>query len=135
MHFIAKQFVVTNRTTVAFKTCTGAKNPPPPPYRWFSYKSEMPNDCNYDDDCSCGLYCCNFLLNFYIKLGRIDPGIIPDVASKILWEYTKSCKFFLATSNHLLNLILLTMWTTIGCTLSVARWQAYFCQRTVTVDP
>ncbi len=44
----------------------------------------MPDDDEYDDDGSCGPYCCNFLLNFYIELGRIDPGFIPDVTSELL---------------------------------------------------
>ena len=84
VQFIAKKFGVTNRTTVVFKTHTGTKNPQPPPYKWFSYKSVMIDDEEYDDDCSCGLYCRNFLLIFYIKLGRIDPGIVPNVTSELL---------------------------------------------------
>ncbi len=54
----------------------------------------MPDNGKYDDTCSCGLYCYNFLLNFDIKLGRIDPGIVPDVTSEFHWEQTKSCMIF-----------------------------------------
>ena len=54
----------------------------------------MPDNGKYKEDCPCDWYCYNFLLNVYIKLGRIDPGIIPDVTSEFLGEQTKSCIFF-----------------------------------------
>ena len=85
-HFIAKQFGVTNRSNVVFRTSDAAKKPQPSSHKWFSYKSVMPDNGEYDDNLSCGPYCCNFLLNFYIKLGRIDPGFVPDVTSELLWK-------------------------------------------------
>ncbi len=87
VHFISKKFEATHRTIVVFKTCVGAKNPLASPYKWFSYKSEMPDDGKYDDNCSCGPNCCNFLINFYIDLRRIDPVIVPDVTSELLFKY------------------------------------------------
>ncbi len=52
VHVIAKQFGATYRTTVVFKTLL-VPNPKTSPYKWFSYKSEMPEDGEYNDVCSC----------------------------------------------------------------------------------
>lgn len=54
----------------------------------------MPDDGNYDDSCSCGSQCCNFMLNFYTKLGRFDLEIVPVVTSESVWEKTKSSMIF-----------------------------------------
>ena len=50
VHFIAMHFGMTNRRTVVFKTHAGTKNFQPPLFEWFSYKSVMPDDGEYNDE-------------------------------------------------------------------------------------
>ena len=88
VHFIAKQFGLNNRSHLVFKKNT-SRAPAPSPSKWYSYKSVMPDDGEYDDGCSCGPHSCNFLLNMYNKLGRIDPKIMPDIRSELLRVPTK----------------------------------------------
>ena len=48
VHFIAKQFGLNNRSDLVFKKKTG-RAPTPSPSKWYSYKSVMPDDGEYDD--------------------------------------------------------------------------------------
>ncbi len=91
VHFIAKQLGVTNRADAVFQTKAGCKRVKPSPYKWFASKETMSDDGKDDDDCSCGPYCLNFLLDLYIKHKRIQPGFVPDITSELLTRRTKSC--------------------------------------------
>ncbi len=51
----------------------------------------MSDDKEYDDDCSCGPYCLDFIINLYLKLKRLKPGLIPDVTSELIRRHKKTC--------------------------------------------
>jgi hypothetical protein len=96
VHFIAKKFGLNNRSHLVFKKNTG-RAPTPSSSKWYSYKSEMPDDGEYDDSCSCGPHSCNFLLNIYNNLGRNDSKIMPNIRSELLRVPTKICLILVLT--------------------------------------
>ncbi len=68
VHFVAKQMGVTNRSNVVFNNPNSRRKPLTSPYKWFAKTNAIPDDGEYDDDYSCGPYCCDFLLNLVILL-------------------------------------------------------------------
>ena len=63
----------------------------PSPFKWFAKVEEIPDDDKYDDDRSCGPYCLLFIINLYLKLHWLEPGLIPDITSELIRRRTKSC--------------------------------------------
>jgi hypothetical protein len=90
VHFVVKQMGVTNRSNVVFDNPNSRRKPMTSPYKWFAKTNAIPDDGEYDDDYSCGPYCCNFLLNLFRTLGRIDCNIIPEYTSEMMRLRTKS---------------------------------------------
>jgi hypothetical protein len=69
---VVKQLGLTNRSNVVFDNPSSKRTPTSSPYKWFAKINVMPDDGDYDDDYSCNVYSCNFLLQLYKSLGRID---------------------------------------------------------------
>jgi hypothetical protein len=90
VHCIVKHLGVSNRSNVVFDNPSSKRTPKPSPYKWFAKINVMPDDGDYDDDYSCGAYSCDFLLNHYKSLGRIDCKIIPEITSDLMRIRTKS---------------------------------------------
>ena len=90
VQFVVKQMGVTNRSNVVFGNPSSCRKPITSPYKWFAKTIAIPDDGEYDDDYSCGPYCCDFLLNLFRTLGRIDCNIIPEYTSEMMRLRTKS---------------------------------------------
>ncbi len=90
VQFVVKQLGVTNRSNVVFHNPSSRRKPTTSPYKWFAKTNAIPDDGKYDDDYSCGPYCCNFLLDHFRTLGRIDCNIIPEYTSELIRLRTKS---------------------------------------------
>ena len=90
VQFVMKQMGVTNRSNVVYSNPSSRRKPTSSPCKWFAKINAIPDDGEYDDDYSCGPYCCNFLLDLFRNLGRIDYNIIPEYTSESIWLRTKS---------------------------------------------
>ena len=68
VQFVVKQMGVTNRSNVVFGNPSSCRKPITSPYKWFAKTNAIPDDGEFDDDYSCGPYCCDFLLNLFVLL-------------------------------------------------------------------
>ena len=65
VQFVVKQLGVTNRSNVVFHNPSSRRKHTTSPYKWFAKTNVIHDDGEYDDDYSCGPYCCNFLLDHF----------------------------------------------------------------------